>query len=148
MQMKRDRSVFLAEVFLRVALAASFLSAVADRFGMWGAPGEPGVAWGAWDPFVAYVGLLNWFAPAMLHEPLGWVATIAEVILAIGLLIGWKLRWFAWASGALLLVFAVTMTIATGIKSPLDYSVFTAAAGSFLLAAISKRLSSDETSIV
>lgn len=144
MQWSRDRHVFLAEVFLRVALAASFLSAVADRFGMWGAPGEVGVAWGAWDPFVQYVALLNWFAPAVLHAPLGWVATIAEVILAVGLLIGWKLRWFALASGGLLLVFAVTMTIATGIKSPLDYSVFTAAAGSFLLAAIPTGSSSDE----
>lgn len=138
MQSTRDRTLFFAEVFLRVALAASFLSAVADRFGMWGAPGEPGVAWGAWDPFVEYVALLNWFAPAALHAPLGWIATIAEVIIAIGLLIGWKLRWFALASGGLLMVFAVTMTIATGIKSPLDYSVFTAAAASFLLAAIEK----------
>lgn len=138
MQSTSDRYVFFAEVFLRVALAASYLSAVADRFGMWGAPGEPGVAWGAWDPFVEYVALLNWFAPAALHAPLGWVATIAEVIIAIGLLIGWKTRWFAIASGALLLVFAVTMTIATGIKSPLDYSVFTAAAGSLLLAATQK----------
>lgn len=139
----RDRTLFFAEVFLRVALAASFLSAVADRFGMWGAPGEPGVAWGAWDPFVEYVALLNWFAPAALHAPLGWIATIAEVIIAIGLLVGWKLRWFALASGGLLMLFAVTMTIATGIKSPLDYSVFTAAAASFLLAAIEKRSPSE-----
>ncbi|MFN3150691.1 DoxX family protein [Bremerella sp.] len=139
----RDRTLFFAEVFLRVALAASFLSAVADRFGMWGAPGEPGVAWGAWDPFVEYVALLNWFAPAALHAPLGWIATIAEVIIAIGLLVGWKLRWFALASGGLLMLFAVTMTIATGIKPPLDYSVFTAAAASFLLAAIEKRSASE-----
>lgn len=139
----RDRTLFFAEVFLRVALAASFLSAVADRFGMWGAPGEPGVAWGAWDPFVEYVALLNWFAPAALHAPLGWIATIAEVIIAIGLLVGWKLRWFALASGGLLMLFAVTMTIATGIKSPLDYSVFTAAAASFLLAAIAKHTPSE-----
>lgn len=143
MQLTRDRYGFFAEVFLRIALAASFLSAVADRFGVWGAPGEPGVAWGAWDPFIEYVALLNWFAPASLHAPLGWVATIAEVIIAIGLLIGWKLRWFAIASGMLLLVFAITMTIATGIKSPLDYSVFTAAAASFLLAAITKSSSAE-----
>lgn len=133
------RSLFLAQWFLRVALAASYLSAVADRFGMWGSPGEPGVAWGAWGPFIEYVALLNWFAPAALHGPLGWIATIAEVIIAIGLLVGWKLRWFANASGGLLLVFAITMSIATGIKSPLDYSVFTAAAASFLLASLPSR---------
>jgi thiosulfate dehydrogenase (quinone) large subunit len=32
-------------VFLRIALAISFLSAVADRFGLWGAYGQPNVAW-------------------------------------------------------------------------------------------------------
>ena len=35
-----------AATALRVALAAGFLSAVADRFGLWGMPGTPGVAWG------------------------------------------------------------------------------------------------------
>ena len=30
--------------FLRIALSASYLSAVADRFGAWGGPGSPGVA--------------------------------------------------------------------------------------------------------
>lgn len=32
-------------LLLRLALAASFLAAVADRFGLWGAPGAPGLAW-------------------------------------------------------------------------------------------------------
>src|SRR5262249_30584031 len=35
-----------SSVFLRFALAFSFLNAVADRFGLWGAFGEPHVAWG------------------------------------------------------------------------------------------------------
>jgi hypothetical protein len=34
-------------VLLRVALGATFLTAVTDRFGVWGAPGAPQVAWGA-----------------------------------------------------------------------------------------------------
>jgi hypothetical protein len=41
------RSTRLAEfssVFLRIALGWSFLSAVADRFGLWGAYGYPNVA--------------------------------------------------------------------------------------------------------
>jgi len=37
-------------VFLRLALGLSFLSAVADRFGWWGAFGHPNVAWGATIP--------------------------------------------------------------------------------------------------
>jgi uncharacterized membrane protein YphA (DoxX/SURF4 family) len=122
------------ELILRSALAASFLSAVADRLGMWGPPGTTGVAWGAWRPFMDYVALLNWFAPPALLPTLGWSATIMEVVFAVGLILGWKLRCFALLSGSLLTVFAITMTIAFGPKPPLDYSVFTAAAAAFYLA--------------
>ena len=126
-----------AQWFLRVALAAGFLSAVADRFGLWGPAGAPNVAWGAWQPFVDYVAKLNWFAPPASIPILAWASTVAEVVLAIGLLIGWQLRWFAIAAGLLLLSFAITMTLALGVKAPLDFSVFAAAGGAFLLAASS-----------
>lgn len=125
-----------AQWFIRLALAAGFLSAVADRFGLWGSPGSAGVAWGAWQPFVEYVAKLNWFAPRAAIPLLAWAATIAEVGIAIGLLVGWQLRWFAVVSGLLLVSFALTMTLALGVKAPLDYSVFAAAAASFLLAAV------------
>ena len=123
----------MAQWALRISLAATFLSAVADRFGVWGLPGSSNVAWGNWQIFSAYVSKLNWFLPVPLIQPTAWVATVAEVCLAIGLLIGWKLHWFAFASAALLLSFALTMTFAIGIKAPLDFSVFTAAAGALLL---------------
>lgn len=126
----------VAEYYLRIAIAVGFLSAVADRFGIWGAPGAPGVAWGDWNNFVQYVGKLNWFAPVWLHSPLGWVATIAEIVIAVGLLIGWKLHWFAFGAGILTLMFFITMTVALGIKAPLDYSVPAISAGAFYLAAI------------
>lgn len=122
------------EWFLRIALAAAFLSAVADRLGWWGGPGSAGVVWGAWDPFVQYVAYLNWFLPAFTHNVLAWIATIAEIGIAFGLLAGWRLKWFALASGLLLIMFALTMMIADGVKGPLDYSVLTAAAASFFLA--------------
>ena len=128
-----------AEFTLRIALAAGFLSAVADRFGFWGAPGTPGVAWGDWSKFLAYTEKLNWFAPAGLIPVLGLLATIAEIALAILLLTGIKLRESAFASAALLLCFAVTMTLASSIKGPLDYSVFTAAAAAFYLGATTPR---------
>jgi len=124
-----------AQWFLRMALAAGFLSAVADRFGLWGPAGAANVAWGAWQPFVDYVAKLNWFAPPASTPILAWAATVAEVVLGIGLLIGWQLRWFALAAGLLLLSFAITMTLALGVKAPLDFSVFAAAGGAFLLAA-------------
>jgi putative oxidoreductase len=124
-----------AQWFLRVALAAGFLSAVADRFGLWGPAGAANVAWGAWQPFVDYVAKLNWFAPPASIPILAWTSTVAEVVLGIGLLIGWQLRWFALGAGLLLLSFAATMTLALGPKAPLDFSVFAAAGGAVLLAA-------------
>ena len=118
---------------LRIALALAFLSAVADRFGLWGPPGSPGVGWGDLTGFNAYVAKLNWFVPAGLIPVVGWASTAAETGLALALLIGWKLRWVSLASALLLLSFAATMTVALGPKAPLDYSVFTAAAAAFLL---------------
>ena len=126
----------LACWFVRVALSAAFLSAVADRFGLWGPPGTEGVAWGSIEQYESYVGLLNWFVPAALFSPLGWVATMSEVLIAIGLLVGWQLRWFALAAGVLLALFATSMVLALGLKPPLDYSVFSAASAAFLLYAV------------
>jgi len=124
--------------FLRLSLAAGFLSAVADRLGLWGPPGAPNVGWGEWSTFVDYVATLNWFAPTSLVPFLAWASTLAETLFALGLIVGWKLRWFALASGVLLLSFALTMTMAQGVKAPLDFSVFAAASGAFLLAAIAE----------
>ncbi len=92
---------------------------------------------GDWQPFVEYVAILNWFVPEAVIPALAWAATLAELLVALGLLIGWQLRWVALAGGLLLISFAVTMAVALGIKAPLDYSVFGVAAGAFLLAAIS-----------
>jgi putative oxidoreductase len=133
--MENGTFIAAAQWFLRVALSVGFFSAVADRFGLWGPGGAPNVAWGAWQPFIDYVAKLNWFAPATSIPILAWTSTVAEVVLAIGLLIGWQLRWFALAAGLLLLSFAITMTLALGVKAPLDFSVFAAAGGAFLLAA-------------
>jgi len=48
-----------SSLFLRLALGLSFLSALADRFGLWGAFGRPNVSWGSFARFVAYTGKLN-----------------------------------------------------------------------------------------
>jgi uncharacterized membrane protein YphA (DoxX/SURF4 family) len=123
-----------SSIFLRIALGFSFLSAVADRFGLWGALGEPHVAWGNFGRFVAYTGQLNWFLPRAAVPTVAIVATCAETALGIALLLGWQTRTAALLSAGLLLLFAVTMTGALGIKAPLDASVFSAAGGAFLLA--------------
>jgi len=130
------RTLSLSQLFLRIALAASFLSAVADRFGVWGAPGDPGVNWGSWESFVAYSNTVNSFVPESVGSILAIIATALEIIIPVLLLIGYKLRITAVASGVLLTLFAMGMTISFGIKPSLDYSVWTGAAGSFLLSAI------------
>jgi uncharacterized membrane protein YphA (DoxX/SURF4 family) len=119
---------------MRVALAAGFLSAVADRFGLWGPIGTPGVGWGGFAAFLTYTGRLLPFLPAPLVAVAGWAATAAEVALAVALLVGVRVRLVALASGVLLLTFAIAMTTALGPEPPLSYSVWTAAAGAFLLA--------------
>lgn len=90
-----------AILFARATLAAAFLSAVADRLGLWGEKGTPGVDWGSPDAFAANVALLNpWLAGSMV--PLvAWGVTIAEVVLAALLITGLFPRWTAVASGAL-----------------------------------------------
>jgi hypothetical protein len=66
----------------------------------------------------------------------GWAATVLAVVLAVGLLVGVRLRAVTLASGALLVAFAIAMTVARGPEPPLAYSVWTAAAGAFLLASV------------
>ena len=124
----------VSTVLLRLGLGATFLSAVADRFGLWGAFGQPHVAWGNFARFTAYTAQLNWFLPASMILALAVLATVAEILLGLLLLAGWQTRVAALSSGILLTTFALSMTAAIGIKAPLDFSVFSAAAGSLLLA--------------
>lgn len=119
--------------FLRFGLAASFISAVADRFGYWGAAGASGVVWGNFANFTAYTQTLNPWAGAALVPALAWAATALEGILAVLLMLGLWLKQAAWLSGALLLIFALSMLSTVGLKAPLDYSVFTASAAGFAL---------------
>ena len=70
-------------LFARLALAAGFLSAVADRFGVWGPPGAAGVAWGDFASFTAYAATINPWSPPALVPALAWIATLAEIALAI-----------------------------------------------------------------
>jgi hypothetical protein len=137
---KQSHLGWLAVWLLRVALAFSFLSAVADRFGLWGRFRVGGVAsWGDFERFTAYTARLLWFLAPSLLSPAAILATAAEVIVAGGLLVGWRLHWWAFAAAALLLSFALAMTCALGVKAPTDYSVWTAAAAAFLLGVVALR---------
>ncbi len=120
-------------VFLRLALGIPFLSAVADRFGIWGAYGQPNVSWGNYARFVDYTAKLNWFLPVAMIPALAIIATAAETLFGLLLVLGWKTRMTALLSGVLLTTFALTMTMALGVQVPLNFSVFSAAGGALLL---------------
>jgi len=59
-------------------------------------------------------------------------------LLGVALVLGVFTRVAALLSGWLLLLFAVAMTFALGLKAPLNFSVFSASAGAFLLATCEK----------
>ena len=119
-----------ATVLLRLALAATFLSAVLSRLGLWGDASS------GWEKFVAYTAAVNSFAPVSIIPFLAVVATVLEVLLSLLLIIGYKTRLAAWGACILTLMFALAMAYSFGIKDPLDYSVFVDCAAAFLLANI------------
>ncbi|RYG01244.1 MAG: DoxX family protein, partial [Chitinophagaceae bacterium] len=123
----------ITEWFLRIALSVTLLSAVADRFGWWS---KSLAVWGNWENFLAYTQTLMPFVPNSLIGMMGSLATLLEVVFAIGLLLNFKTSLIAKCTGALLLIFGLSMAFAINIKAPLDYSVFVASAGAFALSVI------------
>ncbi|MBT8293332.1 MAG: DoxX family protein [Eudoraea sp.] len=126
----------IIKLFLRLAIGAGFLSAVADRFGLW--PAEIS-AWGNWENFLAYTAVINPFIPKMLIPTFGIIATSAELLFGLCLIIGFKTELIAKLSGALMLIFTLAITFSTGIKGALDYSVLAASAGAFALSIMNEK---------
>lgn len=126
----------LIQLYLRIGLGASYLCAGLDRFGVWGPPGGARVSWGDWQHFMDYAYQLLFFLPYGLASFVAAIASAAEIIFGVLLTLGLFTRWAAIGSGALLLLFALSMTIALGVQAPLNYSVFTASAASFLLSTL------------
>jgi putative oxidoreductase len=125
----------IALIVLRWAIALTLLSAVADRFGLWGPPGTVNVSWGDWPHFVAYTAKVNSFVPSSLTPALAFLATAAETLLAFALIFGIFPRLVAFASAALFVFFAAAMTASFGVKAPLNFSVFVDAAAAFAIGA-------------
>ena len=134
--MNNERVLQIARVVLRLALGITFLVSIADRFGWLGVYGSKNVSWGDWTHFVQYVAQLNSFVPKSLIPGLAVLETIIELGLGIALLLGIYQRVVAWSSAALLMSFALTMSIALGIIAPLSYFVFTALGAALLLGAV------------
>jgi putative oxidoreductase len=118
----------ISTLLLRLALATGFLSAVASRLSLWGSKSS------GWNNFLDYTAQVNSFLPKSFIPTIAVLATIAETGLGVLLLLGFKTSYAAFGAAILLLLFALAMTYSFGIKEPLDYSVFAASAGAFLLA--------------
>lgn len=126
----------VAQLFLRIALGLGFLSAVLDRIGWLGAAGQVNIAWGNWESFQQYTHTLLPFLSKSISDVMGFIATGAEALFGLLLIIGYRTRQSAIGSFLLLLLFGVMMTIILGLKAPLNYSVFSAAAGALMLATL------------
>jgi uncharacterized membrane protein YphA (DoxX/SURF4 family) len=121
----------LGLVYARIALGVAFLSGIADRFGLyWGR----NVGYGNYAGYESYAAKVNSFMPASTVPFLAGAATVAELVFGLALVFGLWTRWAAFGSAILLVLFGVAMAISFGVKSPLDYSVFSASAGAVLLA--------------
>jgi putative oxidoreductase len=120
-------------LYARVALGSAFLSAVGSRLGLYGGPG------GHFARFIQYTAEVNSFMPAATIPFLAVAATIAETSLGILLILGLWPRWVALGAAGLLAVFGTAMAISFGIKSPMDYSVFSASSGALLLSLYQER---------
>jgi putative oxidoreductase len=117
-------------LYARIALGVGFLSAVADRFGLWGKY----AGWGNFTTFTEYTAQVTHYLPGLFAPLLAWAATVVEIGLGVLLILGLWPRWVSLASAFLLAMFGISMAISFSVKSPLDYSVFAASSAAMLLA--------------
>lgn len=116
-----------AVLLLRIAMAFTFLIIVAGRLNFLGNNPE------SWRNFLAYTAEVNSFAPKSIIPFLAVSATSLEIIFGLLLLFGYKIKWAAFGSAMLTLIYALAMTYSFGLKEPIDYSVFVDTAACFLL---------------
>lgn len=125
-----------AQFLLRLALGIGFILPVLDRLGLIGAPGSNGVAWGNWSNFVDYTHSLVPYLSRPLTNLSGVIATIAEAVFGILLIIGYKTKLAALGSFGLTLIFALSMFFFANYRAPFSYSVFVVSFSSLLLAVL------------
>jgi putative oxidoreductase len=117
-------------LYARFALGAAFLSAVAGRFGLW----ERTFDLRHFLGFLEYAGEVLSFMPKASIPYLAFGATACETFFGVLLILGLWTRWVAVGSAILLAMFGTAMAISFGLKSPMDYSVYSASGAAVLLA--------------
>lgn len=119
---------------LRLWIGFAFLQAVGDRFGLFGKPGAPGVAWGDFNHFIAYTAQVNPFLPHAMIPAIAVLATLAEITFGFTMLFGIGIPDSALGSAILLFLFATAMTVSH--LSQFSYGVYLMSAGALSLASI------------
>ncbi|WP_265442471.1 hypothetical protein [Flexivirga meconopsidis] len=92
-------------------LAVDLAAAVADRFGIFGGPGEPGVSWGNWTQFTDYTAVLLHHPSPVLVQTAAVGATAAEVVLAVLLASGRRRRLVGKATAGLFFVYTAALVL-------------------------------------
>jgi len=128
-------------LYARVALGAAFVSAVASRVGLW----DKTLDLKHFANFIAYTAEVNSFLPRAVIPSVAVAATVCEASLGILLILGLWPRWVSLASAALLAMFGAAMAISFGLKSPMDYSVFSASGAAVLLALDASRHKNEQS---
>ncbi len=124
---------FVAQLLLRLSLGIGFFFPVLDRVGYFGAPGEPNVFWGDWTSFTAYTHQLIPYVSIRTASFFGYCATILELLFGILLIVGYKIKYAAFGSFALTLIFALSMMLFLHFRAPFNFSVFVVSFSSLLL---------------
>ena len=122
-------------LYARIAVGSAFLSAVASRFGLW----DGTLDLKHFGGFLDYAGQTLSFMPKATIPFFAWTATICETALGSLLILGRWPQWVSLASAVLLAMFGTAMAISFGLKSPMDYSVFSASGAAVLLALRARR---------
>ena len=120
----------LGALYARLAVGSAFLSAVSGRFGLW----DRTIDLKHFSNFLEYAREVLAFMPSAWIPYLAWAATFCETSLGILLILGLWPRWVSLASAALLALFGTSMAISQGLKSPMDYSVYSASSAAVMLA--------------
>jgi len=129
-------SAGIAQLVLRFALGIGFILPVCDRLGILGPAGSAGVSWGDWKHFVTYTNTLMPYFNHSLANIMAFIATIAEAVFGICLILGFKVKLVALGASLLTLIFGLSMAIFAGLGAPFNYPVFVFTGAGLVLSGI------------
>jgi len=121
---------------VRIVLGLAFLLSVADRFGLMGEYGSPGVSFGDYAHFVTYTRQVNSFLPGSWAPTLAVLATLCETVIGSALILGFSTRNPVCSALGLLLIFGTAMSISLGFASQFPYAVVVLASGAWFLSTL------------